>query len=148
MRLTLSLNAETQKLGRKMIKKLIGVLGGSYTPVLIAEDMQVISTSGGVRIDSEYDLRELPVDDPAGLAYWEKQLGMGAVNEDALQGCVTGFAIDPLESAINNTAALLADEVERMHERAESGRPAGRLAEVFGQHLDKLLAIQLERVRE
>ena len=149
MRLTISLNAETQKLGRKMIKKLVGVLGGSYTPVLIAEDMQVISTSGGVRIDSEYDLRELPVDDldPAGLAYWQKQLGVGAVDEDALQGCVTGYAIDPLESAIDQAVRLLSDERDRLHEigigESESGK--GLLIKL-GTHLNDLMSLQLKRL--
>lgn len=129
MRLTLSLNAETQKLGRKMINKLVGALSGSYAPALICEDVRCTSTGGDVRIDSEYDLRELPVDDTAGLAYWQKQLGAGAVSEDALQACVTGYAIDPLESAISSIARDAQDA-------------QGSTLVLLNDHLMKLLNMQ------
>lgn len=172
MHITFSVNANTDQEARLVQKCVYEALCGSYavtrrggedsfagSGVVRTEIVQLgaveskpaktdEATTSKLKIEidtSEVDAALEKVE-ALGKAYWRSQIASGSVEE--LQGFTTGYAIDPLESAINNTAALLADEVERMHERAESGRPAGRLAEVFGQYLDKLLAIQLERVRE
>lgn len=67
---------------------------------------------------------------------------------DALQGFTTGFALDPLEQAIESTARIMRDECEdsvMMHTMV-SDVPLSDLYRRMSTHLDALLAIQIERV--
>lgn len=68
---------------------------------------------------------------------------------EALQGFTAGFALDPLEQAIESTARILRDEREecsvQMHTMV-SAVPLSDLYRRMSGHLDVLLAIQIERL--
>jgi len=55
---------------------------------------------------------------------------------------IEGFAMDPLESAINNIAGMIADDRERLHELGLPGEQ--KLSDVLGAHLERLLSMQLQ----
>lgn len=81
--------------------------------------------------------------------YWRHQLSSGVASVEALQGCVTGYAIDPLEAAIESTTRVMRDERESMAQVSMTvggDIPSTSLYGRMGEHLDKLLAIQIERV--
>lgn len=79
-----------------------------------------------------------------GKDYWRSRIASGSVEE--LQGFTTGYAIDPLESAIDQVVRLLRDEHQQM---ADAGaKQDSALCDRLGTHLDALLAIQLERVTD
>ena len=63
---------------------------------------------------------------------------------EVLSGFTTGYAIDPLESAITTTVGMLRDEHQQMTEAGVKEDTA--LCDRLGSHLDSLLAIQIERV--
>lgn len=63
---------------------------------------------------------------------------------EALQGFAAGFALDPLEQAIESTVRMLRDEHQQMAEVGAKEDTA--LCDRLGAHLDALLAIQIERV--
>ena len=81
--------------------------------------------------------------------YWGGRLGSGVASVEALQGCVTGFAIDPLESAIESTTRIMRDEYAQLVDLSKpNGGEVGE-SSVFArmaQHLDKLLALQLKQL--
>lgn len=58
-------------------------------------------------------------------------------------GQAAEFVIDPLESAIGSTVQLIADERDRLE---QAGLPNGQLIGVLGEHLDRLLDVQIRRV--
>ena len=75
-----------------------------------------------------------------GKDYWRSQIASGSVEE--LQGFTTGYAIDPLESAIE----LI---VRMMDERMASDRsPSINVGSMLMGHLEELLAEQLRRVTD
>ncbi len=81
--------------------------------------------------------------------YWDGRLGSGVASVDALQGCVTGYAIDPLEAAIESTARVMRDERESMAQISMTvggDIPSTSLHSRMGEHLDKLLALQLKKL--
>lgn len=82
--------------------------------------------------------------------YWDGRLGSGVASVDALQGCVTGYAIDPLEAAIESTTRIMREEGEHAADiaRTLSDRPTTSLYRAMGEHLDKLLALQLKQLNE
>lgn len=51
-------------------------------------------------------LKEL---EEAGERYWASRLDSGSLSAEELQGFTTGYAVDPLESAINNTVSAATD---------------------------------------
>ncbi len=59
---------------------------------------------------------------------------------ESIQGCVQ---LDHLESAIASTAALIADERDRLN---EAGLQSGSLASALMEQMNRLLAIQVEQV--
>lgn len=80
--------------------------------------------------------------------YWRKHLSTGVASVEALQGCVTGYVIDPLESAIESTTRIMREEGEHAADiaRTLSDRPTTSLYRAMGEHLDKLLALQIRRL--
>lgn len=77
-------------------------------------------------------------------AYWQSRTSPVAASVEALQGFTTGYAIDPLEQAIESTVRALRDEHQQMADAGAKQDTA--LCNRLGTHLDALLAIQLERV--
>ena len=59
---------------------------------------------------------------------------------ESIQGCVQ---LDPLESAIASTAMLITDERERL---AQAGLSNGRLIDMLGEQMTRLLDSQYEKV--
>ena len=78
--------------------------------------------------------------DALGKAYWRSRIASGSVEE--LQGFTTGYAIDPLGSAIE----LI---VRMMDERMASDRsPSLNVGSMLMGHLEELLAEQLRQVTD
>ncbi|MCH5515489.1 hypothetical protein [Pseudomonas syringae] len=63
---------------------------------------------------------------------------------EALQGCISGFMLDPLEQAIESTVRMLRDE--HQHMRDTGAKQFSPLSDRLAPHLDALLAIQIQRV--
>ncbi|MQT83973.1 hypothetical protein GHN92_05240 [Pseudomonas sp. FSL R10-2964] len=80
-----------------------------------------------------------------GKDYWRSRIASGSVEE--LQGFTTGYAIDHLESAIESTARVMRDERDRAVGLLLTTLTGGTLKR-FGDHLDKLLALQLKQLSE
>lgn len=80
-----------------------------------------------------------------GKEYWQSRLNSGSVAVEALQGCVTGYAINPLESAIDQVVRLLRDERE-----SEAGQKGIETVacQRLESHLSELLALQLKQLSE
>lgn len=78
-----------------------------------------------------------------GKDYWRSQIASGSVEE--LQGFTTGYAIDPLESAIDQALRLLRDERE-----SEAGHKGIKTVacQRLESHLNELLALQLKQLSE
>ena len=69
--------------------------------------------------------------------------------ENLQPGECIGFATDPLESAIESTARVMRDERESMAQISMTvggDIPSTSLHSRMGEHLDKLLALQLKRL--
>ena len=83
-------------------------------------------------------------------AYWQSRTSPVAASVEALQGCITGYAIDPLESAIESTTRIMREEGEHAADiaRTLSDRPTTSLYRAMGEHLDRLLALQLKQLNE
>jgi len=93
-------------------------------------------------LDSMYPDTMVPAieADPVSCKSWQQRLATGSVNTEELQGCMTGYAIDPLESAIEST-------VRMMDERMASDRsPSLNVSSKLMGHLEDLLAEQLRRL--
>ena len=84
--------------------------------------------------------------DALGKAYWRSRIASGSVEE--LQGFTTGYAVDPPESAIESTTRIMREEGEHAADiaRTLSDRPTTSLYRAMGEHLDKLLALQIRRL--
>jgi len=80
-----------------------------------------------------------------GKEYWQSQLNSGSVAVEALQGCVTGYAINPLESAIDQVVRLLREERE-----SEAGQKGIKTVacQRLESHLNDLLALQLRTLKD
>lgn len=67
---------------------------------------------------------------------------------EALEGFTTGYAIDHLESAIESTTRIMREEGEHAADiaRTLSDRSTTSLYRAMGEHLDKLLALQIRRL--
>ena len=77
-----------------------------------------------------------------GKDYWLRKISSGTASVEAVQGFTTGYAIDPLESAIE----LI---VRMMDERMASDRsPSLNVGVMLMGHLEELLAEQLRRVTD
>ena len=83
-----------------------------------------------------------------GKDYWRSRIASGSVEE--LQGFTTGYAIDHLESAIESTTRIMREEGEHAADiaRTLSDRPTTSLYRAMGEHLDRLLALQLKQLNE
>ena len=96
-------------------------------------------------------LKEL---EEAGKRYWGSQLERGGVNMEAVQGCVTGYAIDPLESAIQSTLKAIRDEREAIVAlKANSAVEIVKISDTplyiaLSGYLDNLLALQFKQLSE
>lgn len=73
-----------------------------------------------------------------GKDYWRSQIASGSVEE--LQGFTTGYAIDPLESAIEMAARLVSEHV------TGSAPTCMTVLSVMTGHLELLLELQLKRL--
>ena len=73
---------------------------------------------------------------------WFKSLGA--------KKSTTGYVIDPLESAIESTTRIMREEGAHMADiaRTLSDRPTTSLYRAMGEHLDKLLALQLKQLKQ
>lgn len=143
MQIVIKVSSATHAGGSKAIKCALDALGLAYSVEFLGDERSFCGS--GSSITSTCQLKDLPVDDldPAGLAYWEKQLSSEVVSVEALEGCVTGYAIDPLESAIESTVRLLREERE-----SEAGQKGIKTVacQRLESHLDKLLALQLKQL--
>ena len=83
-----------------------------------------------------------------GKDYWRSRIASGSIEE--LQGFTTGYTVDPLVSAIESTTQIMREEGAHMADiaRTLSDRPTTSLYRAMGEHLDKLLALQLKQLKQ
>lgn len=111
-----------------------------YSVRLVDEDRRY--GQGGYAISATYHLTERANggDKKEPAEYWQQHLSSGSVNTDEVQGCMTGYAIGPLESAIESTIRIID---ERM---ASDRSPSLSISSMLVGHLEELLAEQLRRL--
>lgn len=88
-------------------------------------------------------------------AYWAHAVGSAPLYArvealTAIQGEAISFSLDPLEQAIESTARIMRDELERMAEISlplGGDIPSSTLYSRLGTHMEQLLAEQLKRVQ-
>ena len=128
--------------GKKVLGVLLKALEAEYKVQFLLNDTQVSASGAQNQMTWDISVIEPAVgDSPAHGDAEPSQAESGRILPLLLS--LPEIAIDPLESAISSTAGLIADERERLN---AAGLQSGSLASALMEQMNRLLAIQVERV--
>lgn len=139
--------ARVQLIAEKVGAELLLLCPGQSADLIVVPVMPCESTAG----ESEEGLRTLSA---SREAYWTRAVGSAPLRAQvealtAIQCETVSSGLDPLEQAIESTARVMRDELERMGELGVtlSGKiPSSTLYTRLGAHMEQLLAEQLKQV--
>lgn len=100
--------------------------------------------------DTIFSLREQGLDSAKTVGSLKIEIDTSSATGqvEALQSFTTGYAVDPIESAIELVVRLLGDERDRLREAHAKSGEGGFLVDCLGSHLERLLVFQLKRLAE